>query len=73
LITYENRLIPLTDISFIQRTPPLHQQHLQLLEKNPNTKSVFGVVGSSPLNDLHHFHATNAFPGDAMHDYLEGK
>jgi hypothetical protein len=72
LVTYENRVIPLTDIHFIQRTHLQHQRYLQLLENNPQTKSMFGVVGPSPLNDLQNFDPTNSFPQDVMHDFFEG-
>ncbi|CAF1349052.1 unnamed protein product [Rotaria sordida] len=72
LITYENPLIPLTDVHFIQRTYSQHEKCLQLLKNKPHIKSVFGVVGPSPLNDLHNFDPTNSFPGDAMHDFFEG-
>ncbi|CAF1328031.1 unnamed protein product [Rotaria sordida] len=72
LITYENRLIPLTDVHFIQRTYSQHEKCLQLLKNKPHIKFVSGVVGPSPLNDLHNFDPTNSFPGDAMHDFFEG-
>ncbi|CAF3338490.1 unnamed protein product [Rotaria sp. Silwood2] len=72
LVTYENRLIPLTDIHFIQRTHPQHTKCLQLLEKNPHIKSMYGVIGPSPLDNLINFDTTASLPGDVMHDYFEG-
>ncbi|CAF4608406.1 unnamed protein product, partial [Rotaria magnacalcarata] len=35
LITYENRLIPLTDVHFVRRAANQHQRVLQSLENNP--------------------------------------
>ncbi|CAF1429518.1 unnamed protein product, partial [Rotaria sordida] len=72
LITYENRLIPLTDIHFIQRTHLQHTKCLQLLENNPHIKSMYGVIGPSPLDNLINFDTTASLPGDVMHDYFEG-
>ena len=61
LITYENRLIPLTDVHFIQRTDLQHQRILKSLENNPHLKSMFGVAGLSPLNNLHNFNSSSSF------------
>ncbi|CAF3332373.1 unnamed protein product [Rotaria sp. Silwood2] len=72
LVTYENRLLPLTDVHFIQRTPIQHDKYLNSLEDGLQVKSKFGVVGPSPLNDLQNFDPTTSFPGDVMHDYFEG-
>ncbi|CAF3937425.1 unnamed protein product [Rotaria sp. Silwood1] len=72
LITYGNRLIPLTDIYFIQRTEAQHQRVLKSLENNPQVKSIFGVSGPSALNDLHNFNSTLSLPADCMHDFFEG-
>jgi hypothetical protein len=72
LVTYENRLIPLTDVHFIQRTDLQHQRILKSLENNPHVKSMFGVAGLSPLNDLHNFDSSSSLPGDVMHDFFEG-
>ncbi|CAF2034024.1 unnamed protein product [Rotaria magnacalcarata] len=72
LVTYENRLIPLIDVHFIQRTSELHNTHLQLIKNQPQIKSCCGVVGPSPLDHLLNFDPTNSFPGDVMHDFLEG-
>ena len=52
LITYENRLIPLSDIYFIQRTKSQHQRVLKSLGNNSQVKSMFGVSGPSALHDL---------------------
>lgn len=72
LVTYENRLIPLTDVHFIQRTSKEHERFLQLMQRRPNVKSCFGVVQPSPLNNLLNFDPTNCFPGDIMYDFFEG-
>lgn len=73
LITYTNRLIPLTDVHFIQRTSPQHVRHLQMLQNNQHARSIFGVVGPSPLDKLINFDVTASLPGDVMHDLFEGK
>ena len=72
LVTYENHFIPLTDAYFIQRTSKMHERHLQLIRNQPQRKSCCGVVGPSPLDNLLNFDPTNSFPGDVMHDFLEG-
>jgi hypothetical protein len=72
LITYENRLIPLTDVSFIRRSDLQHQRTLKSLESNSQAKSIFGVVGPSPLCDLLNFNSSSSLPGDVMHDFFEG-
>ena len=73
LITFENRLIPLTDVHFIQRTYPQHVKYLQILKNKQHLKSIFGVVCSSPLDKLINFDVTASLPGDVMHDLFEGK
>ncbi|CAM4786483.1 unnamed protein product [Rotaria magnacalcarata] len=72
LITYENRLIPLTDVHFVRRAANQHQRVLQSLENNPQIKSICGIVGPSPLNDLRNFNSSSSLPGDVMHDFFEG-
>ncbi|CAF4863872.1 unnamed protein product [Rotaria socialis] len=72
LITYENRLIPLTDVYFVRRVAMQHQCVLQSLENNPQIKSICGIVGPSPLNDLRNFNSSSSLPGDVMHDLFEG-
>ena len=72
LITYENRLIPLSDIYFIHRNKPQHQRVLKSVENNLQVKSMFGVSGPSPLHDLHNFNSTHSLPADSMHDFFEG-
>ncbi|CAF4566763.1 unnamed protein product, partial [Rotaria magnacalcarata] len=63
LVTYENRLLPLTDVHFIQRTHLQHNKYLNSLENDLQMKSKFGVVGPSPLNGLQNFDPTSSFPG----------
>ena len=72
LIHYENRLIPLTDVHFVRRADVQHQRILTSLENNPQIKSIFGVVGPSPLNDLRNFDSSSSLPSDVMHDFFEG-
>ncbi|CAF1474991.1 unnamed protein product [Adineta steineri] len=72
MVSYENRLIPLTDIHFIHRNHLQHQRYLQLIENNAGMNSILGVIGRSPLNDLQNFDPTASCPGDVMHDFLEG-
>ncbi|CAF1964375.1 unnamed protein product [Rotaria magnacalcarata] len=71
LVTYENRLLPLTDVHFIQRTHLQYNKYLNSLENDLQMKSKFGVVGPSPLNGLQNFDPTSSFPGDLMHDFYE--
>ncbi|CAF4108891.1 unnamed protein product [Adineta steineri] len=72
MVSYENRLIPLTDIHFIHRNHLQHQRYLQLIENNAGINSIFGGIGRSPLNDLQNFDPTASCPGDVMHDFFEG-
>ncbi|CAF1395926.1 unnamed protein product [Rotaria sordida] len=72
LISYENRLVSLADVDIIPRVNVKHQYYLQLLNELPSRKSVFGVVGPSPFDELINFDPTQCFPGDIMHDFFEG-
>ncbi|CAF1587648.1 unnamed protein product, partial [Didymodactylos carnosus] len=71
LISYENRKIPLTDLSIVQRDEIKHDRYLQEVLNTVNKANICGVTGSSPLNELDNFHPTKSLPGDIMHDYLE--
>ncbi|CAF3969959.1 unnamed protein product [Rotaria sp. Silwood1] len=72
LISYENRLVSLADIDFIPRVNVKHQYYLQLKSKHLRRKSIFGVVGPSPFDEVINFDPTKFFPGDLMHDFFEG-
>lgn len=52
----------------ILRTPDTHRRHLQAT----NCKSLYGVTGHCPFDNLSHFEVTESFPPDLMHDVLEG-
>jgi hypothetical protein len=62
----------LADIDIIPRVNIKHQCYIQLLNKQPRRKSVFGVVGPSPFDELINFDPTNCLPSDIMHDFFEG-
>lgn len=72
LITYDQRHIPLTDISFLPRTRLKHDMTVnQVMAKNGN-QIIRGVKSVSWYKDLIGFHATESLPPDIMHDFAEG-
>ena len=72
LVTYEQRHIPLTDISFVPRTRLKHDIILNQLMANDGDQIIQGVKGASWYKDLIGFHPTESLPPDLMHDFAEG-
>ena len=72
-ISYEFRLTPLTDITFLPRTIIKHNRYVQQVVNSSNTRNVAGVVTESPLANLIGFHPVKSLPNDSMHDIAEGK
>ncbi|CAF1683485.1 unnamed protein product, partial [Rotaria magnacalcarata] len=72
LITYEQRLIPLTDISFVPRTKLKHDMVLSQVIENNDDKIIQGVKCCSWFKNLVGFHPTESLPPDLMHDVAEG-
>jgi len=60
------------DDSFVTRTEPIHDYHLQEVAANSGNTSIYGVTGKCPFSDLNYFSVTKCFPVDIMHDCLEG-
>ncbi|CAM2724129.1 unnamed protein product [Rotaria socialis] len=71
-ITYENRHIPLTDISFVPRSRLKHDKIVNHIIANNGRQIVQGVKGLSWFHDLIGFHSTESLPPDIMHDIAEG-
>lgn len=71
-ITYEQRLISLTDISFVPRTKSKHDMILSQITTSNNGEVIKGVRGSSWFKDLIGFYPTESLPPDIMHDIAEG-
>ena len=71
-ITYEQRLIPLTDISFAPRTRLRHDIILNEIIANNNDHAIQGVRCSSWFMNLIGFHPTESLPPDLMHNIAEG-
>jgi hypothetical protein len=71
-ITYEERLIPLTDISFVPRTILKHDMILSRIIANNNDRIIQGVKCHSWFKNLIGFHLTQSLPPDIMHDVAEG-
>ncbi|CAF3381592.1 unnamed protein product [Rotaria socialis] len=71
LITYEQRLIPLTDISFVPRTHLRHDLIVDRIVSNNDGQTLFGVSGDSWFRNLIGFHPTESLPPDLMHDTAE--
>ncbi|CAF1267560.1 unnamed protein product [Didymodactylos carnosus] len=72
LISYKNRIIPLTDLTIIQRTENRHEQYVEQVINQNGGAAVFGVTRMSPLDELDGFYPTISLPGDIMHDLFEG-
>jgi hypothetical protein len=71
-INYDEKLIPLSEISYLQRTRDKHDDLVQQVVNLNNDVVLQGVVGISPLSNLIGFHAVISLPNDAMHDINEG-
>ncbi|CAF4213849.1 unnamed protein product [Adineta steineri] len=71
-ITYEQKHIPLTDISFVPRTRLKHDFILNQVILNNGRQIIQGVKGPSWFKDLIGFHPTESLPPDVMHDFSEG-
>lgn len=72
-ITYAQKHIPLTDISFVPRTRIRHDMIVNKVIANNDARIIHGVKSKSWLKDLIGFHATESLPPDLMHDIAEGK
>ncbi|CAF1572606.1 unnamed protein product, partial [Adineta steineri] len=70
-ITYEQKHIPLTDISFVPRTRLKHDFILNQVILNNGRQIIQGVKGPSWFKDLIGFHPTESLPPDVMHDFSE--
>ncbi len=70
-ITYEQRHIPLTDISFVPRTRLKHDIIVNKL-MTTNENNIQGVNNQSWFKELIGFHPTESLPPDLMHDTAEG-
>ncbi|CAM4844880.1 unnamed protein product [Rotaria magnacalcarata] len=71
-ITYEQRLIPLTDISFVSRTKLKHDMVLSQIIENNDDKIIQEVKCCSWFKNSVGFHPTESLPPDLMHDVAEG-
>jgi hypothetical protein len=72
LISYEHRLIPLIDITFLPRSTHAHDFLVQTVLQRDDGSILQGVKCPSPMQDLLNFHPVNSLPPDLMHDYCEG-
>ena len=72
-ISYQFRLTPLTDTSFLPRTVNTHNAYVQQATNSFNTRTIAGVVGESALSNLIGFHSIKSLPNDVMHDFAEGQ
>ncbi|CAF3243895.1 unnamed protein product [Rotaria sp. Silwood2] len=71
-ITYEQKHIPLTDISFVPRTRLKHDMILNQVVLKNGRQIIQGVKSPSWFKDLIGFHPTESLPPDVMHDFAEG-
>ncbi|CAM4827088.1 unnamed protein product, partial [Rotaria magnacalcarata] len=72
LITYEQRHISLSDISFVPRTRWQHDMIIDRITTNNIRATIQGVNNYSWFKDLIGFHPTESLPPDIMHDTAEG-
>ncbi|CAF4009238.1 unnamed protein product, partial [Rotaria sp. Silwood1] len=70
-VTYEQRHIPLTDISFVPRTRIKHDIIVNKIIANNEGQIIQSVKNESWFKDLIGFHATESLPPDLMHDIAE--
>ncbi|CAF3177733.1 unnamed protein product [Rotaria sp. Silwood2] len=71
-INYDDRLIPLNQISHPHRTKDEHDNLVQQVINLDNDFILQGVADISPFSKLIGFHATTSLPNDIMHDFNEG-
>lgn len=71
-INYDQKLIPLTQISYPYRMKDQHDNLIQEIINSDNNIVLHGVVDASPLENLIGFHAVTSLPNDLMHDFNEG-
>ena len=71
-IDYNQKLIPLNEISYPQRIKDKHNSLVQQIMNSNNDTAIEGVVSVSPLSKLLAFHAVTSLPNDVMHDINEG-
>lgn len=72
LVTYQQRHIPLTDISFVPRTRVKHEMIINQILASDDGQVIQGVRSLSWYRDLIGFHPTESLPPDIMHDFAEG-
>lgn len=54
------------------RTIQMHTEQVRLVENDYSLAPVYGIKGTSCLNELHNFHSMNGMPSDIAHDLFEG-
>lgn len=50
----------------------MHTEQVRLVENDYSLAPVYGIKGTSCLNELHNFHSMNGMPSDIAHDLFEG-
>ncbi|CAM4933777.1 unnamed protein product [Rotaria socialis] len=71
-INYDQKIIPLNQISHPRRITDQHNYIVQQVIDLDNNAVLQGVAGRSPLANLIGFHAVRSLPNDPMHDFHEG-
>ncbi|CAF4894179.1 unnamed protein product, partial [Rotaria sp. Silwood1] len=69
---YDQRFIPLYEISHVQRTQDQHDNLVQQVLRLNNNNVIGGVIDESPLSELIGFHTVISLQNDVMHDLNEG-
>jgi hypothetical protein len=62
----------LRDISNCQRrSEDQYNMQADLVTEDASLRTVYGLSGKSPLNELNHYHVVTGLPPDVMHDLFE--
>ena len=71
-VNYEQRFVPLSEISYPYRTRAQHNNLLQQIINLNDDVILQGVTDASPLSKLIGFHPVISLPNDPMHDFNAG-
>ena len=72
LVEHNERSTITNETQCVLRTPSMHRQHLQLVQRTEALGLVYGVKFQSVFSDLLSFDEMNSLPCDLMHDFLSG-
>ncbi len=71
-MNYDQKLVPLNQISHSCRMRDEHDNVVQKVINSNSDVVLHGVTGISPLANLIGFHAVISLPNEPVHDFNEG-